>query len=52
MDSGGRVPARGGRGLVTLVATGYLNGQPHTSWLCWNGDDQEWTDMDRDIILE
>lgn len=36
--------------LVTMVTPGYFKGHPYTNWLCWYGDDQEWTDTDGDTI--
>lgn len=38
--------------LVTMVTPGYFKGHPCTNWLCWCGDDQEWTDTDGDTISE
>lgn len=45
-----RMPEEDGDYLVTMATPGFNKGQPYTNWLCWDGDDQEWTDTDGDII--
>lgn len=45
-----RAPGEDGDYLVTMVTPGYCKGQPYTNWLCWCGDDHEWTDTDGDTV--
>lgn len=47
-----RLPEEDGDYLVTMVTPGYCKGRPYTNWLCWCGDDHEWTDTDGDTIPE
>lgn len=49
---GERLPEDDGDYLVTMVTPGYFKGRPYTNWLCWDGDNQEWTDTDGDTIPE
>lgn len=45
-----RPPEEDGDYLVTMVTPGFNKGRPYTNWLYWDGDDQEWTDTDGDML--
>lgn len=46
------LPEKDGDYLVSMIVPGYIGGNPHTGWLCWDCGENVWTDTDGNLITD